>query len=219
MRLVHIQEGWRKEEVVSTLALKLGWDKTEEQDFLDAHIALGKKTSEGFYFPKSYLIQKDASPEEVSKIMIDTFDTKTTTIKRGKTSQILNEDTALIVASIIQREAGGKYDMRLISGIIWNRIFKGMKLQIDATLQYAKGDESLWWPQVNPKDKTIVSPYNTYTNKALPPTAIANPGLSALEAAYNPQKTNCLFYLHDKNRKIHCSETYAEHLQNIDTYY
>jgi len=218
VRMIYIQEGWRKEQVAESVGNKLGWDDEEKAEFLNAHIALGKETSEGFYFPQNYMIMKDAEPEEVSKLMISTYDKKTSQIKKGKTSQILNEDTALIVASIIQREAGGKSDMRLISGIIWNRIFAGMKLQMDATLQYAKGDEDLWWPQVKSEDKFIISPYNTYKNKSLPPTAIANPGLAALEAAYNPQKTTCMFYLHDKKRRIHCAKTYEEHKKNIEKY-
>ena len=110
--------------------------------------------------------------------------------------------------------------MKLISGIIWNRIFSGMKLQMDATLQYAKGtEEDGWWGTVKPEDKKIVSSYNTYLHAGLPPSAIANPGLAALDAAYNPQKTTCIFYLHDKNGTIHCATTYAQHLKNIDRYY
>jgi uncharacterized YceG family protein len=130
-----------------------------------------------------------------------------------------NENTALKIASIIQREAAGKEDMRLISGIIWNRIFSGMKLQIDATLQYAKGsEEDGWWKQVASEDKKIESLYNTYRYKGLPPGAIANPGPDAIKAAFYPQKTDCLFYLHDKNRKIHCTKTYEEHKKNIEIY-
>jgi UPF0755 protein len=110
--------------------------------------------------------------------------------------------------------------MKLISGIIWNRIFKGMKLQMDATLQYAKGNEEEgWWKEVNPEDKKIDSSYNTYLHVGLPPAPIANPGIAAIDAAYNPEKTECLFYLHDKKGKIHCSRTYEEHKKNIAIYY
>ena len=124
------------------------------------------------------------------------------------------------IASLIQREAAGKEDMALISGIIWNRIWSGMKLQIDATLQYAKGsEEEGWWQLVYPEDKKIKSEYNTYLNKGLPPSAIANPGRDAIYAAYHPKKTECLFYLHDKKRKIHCSKTYEEHKELIKKYY
>jgi len=110
--------------------------------------------------------------------------------------------------------------MKLISGIIWNRIFSGMKLQMDATLQYAKGNKKDgWWRKVTSRDKRIKSSYNTYLYKGLPPGAIANPGLSAINAAFNPQKTNCIFYLHDRNRRIHCTRTYKEHKRNIKKYY
>lgn len=147
-------------------------------------------------------------------------ESKTRTIKdpvNGK-SEVINLDTAIRIASIIQREAAGAHDMNLISGIIWNRIFKGMSLDLDATLQYAKGSEKNWWPQVTGKDKYIESPYNTYQNKGLPPGAISNPSIDAINAAYNPKKTDCLFYLHDNNRKIHCSKTYEEHKKNVDRY-
>jgi UPF0755 protein len=158
-------------------------------------------------------------PETVSKIMFNAFDREVGKIKKPKTTKVVSEETALKIASIIQREAGGKSDMRLISGIVWNRIFAGMKLQIDATLQYAKGTEDAWWPQVKSEDKYIESPYNTYKYASLPPAPIANPGIAAIEAAYNPQKTSCMYYLHDKKGKIHCAVTYKEHLKNIDRYY
>ncbi len=94
-----------------------------------------------------------------------------------------------------------------------------MKLQIDATLQYAKGsEEDGWWGKVNSVDRKIDSSYNTYLHEGLPPGAIANPGLAAIAAAYNPAKTSCLFYLHDKNRQIHCARTYEEHKKNIEIY-
>ncbi|KKQ87995.1 MAG: Aminodeoxychorismate lyase [Parcubacteria group bacterium GW2011_GWF2_38_8] len=216
--IVQVWEGLRKEEVAEIMAIKLGWDNTEKYNFINAHLALGNANLEGRYFPKTYLIDKNESPEEVSAIMFSEFSKQTEKIKKPK--EIINENTAIKIASIIQREAGGKSDMRLISGIIWNRIFGGMKLQIDATLQYAKGSkEEGWWQKIDPEDKKIDSSYNTYLYDGLPPGAIANPGLDAISAAYNPQKTDCLFYLHDKNRKIHCAKTYEEHKKNIEKYY
>ncbi len=219
VRVVQIQEGLRKEEVANVVAEKLGWNDVEKNDFLNAHIALGKTNLEGYYFPKSYLIDKNSSPVDVTQIMVTEFNKETKNIKKPKTTKIINQDTAVKVASIIQREAAGKGDMKLISGIIWNRIFKGMKLQMDATIQYVKGSQTNWWPQLTPDDMSIKSPYNTYLHADLPPTPISNPGLAAIEASYNPQTTNCLFYLHDRNGVIHCSVTYAQHLKNISKYY
>jgi UPF0755 protein len=71
---------------------------------------------------------------------------------------------------------------------------------------------------VNSEDKAIDSDYNTYMYKGLPPGPIANPGLEAIKAAYNPAETKCMFYIHDKKRRIHCAETYEEHKKNIERY-
>lgn len=223
VRIVKVQEGLRKEEIAEIMANKLDWSEKEKNDFVNIHLALKSTNLEGRYFPKTYLIDKDEDPSQVTATMFEEFSKQTdkiTKFKSDKSKQIMNEDTAIKIASIIQREAGGKKDMKLISGIIWNRIFSGMKLQIDATLQYAKGsEEDGWWEQVTSEDKKINSSYNTYLHEGLPPGAIANPGLDAMEAAYNPAKTDCLFYLHDKNRQIHCTKTYEEHKKNIEKYY
>ncbi|MFA6353404.1 MAG: endolytic transglycosylase MltG [Candidatus Paceibacterota bacterium] len=220
VRIIRIQEGLRKEEVAEVMANKLGWDENAKNNFINAHLALNTTNQEGHYFPETYLINKDEGPSAVSAIMFNEFSKKTEKIKQPKSKQIINPETALKIASIIQRESDGKTDMKLISGIIWNRIWSGMKLQIDATVQYAKGnEEDGWWKEVNKGDTKIKSPYNTYLYPGLPPGAIANPGLAAIEAAYNPQKTDCMFYLHDKRGKIHCAKTYEEHKKNIETYY
>ncbi|MCC7160501.1 endolytic transglycosylase MltG [Candidatus Nomurabacteria bacterium] len=213
VRIVRIQEGLRKEEVAEVVGDKLDWSEKEKEDFINS------ANIEGHFFPKTYLIYKDADPSTVRTTMLDEFGVQISKVKKPKSKQIISEDTALKIASIIQREAAGKSDMNLISGIIWNRIFKGMKLQVDATLQYAKGsEEDGWWGEVTPVDKKINSSYNTYLHEGLPPSAIANPGIDAINAAYNPQKTKCMFYLHDKKRRIHCAVTYEEHKKNIETY-
>ncbi|HEY4509308.1 MAG TPA: endolytic transglycosylase MltG [Candidatus Paceibacterota bacterium] len=220
VRIVRIPEGLRKEQIAYIMATKLDWNEGQKDDFVNIHLALNTTNLEGRYFPKTYMIDKDENPSGVSASMFHEFATQTGKIKKPKATKVINDETVLKVASIIQREAGGKSDMKLISGIIWNRIFSGMKLQMDATLQYAKGsEEDGWWRAVTPADKKIDSTYNTYLHAGLPPSAISNPGLAAIEAAYNPQKTSCLFYLHDKKGNIHCSVTYSQHKANIKKYY
>lgn len=220
IRIVRVSEGLRKEEIALVVGKKLGWDETQESQFVDAHLALNDTNLEGHYFPKTYFIQKDEEPSDVTNTMLNQFSKEVSTVKKPKSKTIVNEDTALKIASIIQREAGGKDDMKLISGIIWNRLFNGMRLQMDATLQYAKGSEiDGWWEEVSPADKKINSSYNTYLHAGLPPSPISNPGLPAIEAAYNPVKTSCLYYMHDKKGIIHCSATYEGHKKNIDKYY
>ncbi len=221
VRIVRVPEGLRKEQIAEVVGKTLNWDEKEKDVFLNTHLALGGTvSSEGYYFPRTYLIHKDESPEDVGVTMFEEFSKQIGKVKKTKSKQVISEDTIVKIASIIQRESNGKDDMKLISGIIWNRIFSGMKLQMDATLQYAKGnEEDGWWDKVVPADKNIQSAYNTYLHSGFPPTAIANPGLAAIEAAYNPQKTECIFYLHDRNRQIHCSKTYEEHKKNIELYY
>lgn len=220
VKIVRVPEGLRKEEIAEIMATKLNWSEDDKEEFINAHLALNTENLEGKYFPQTYLLKKDADPLAVTRSMIQEFKKEAGTIKQPKNTQIINQETALTIASIIQREAAGKKDMRLISGIIWNRLFSGMKLQMDATLQYAKGtEEDGWWDTVTSHDKNIDSPYNTYKNKGLPPSPISNPGLAAIEAAYDPQKTSCLYYLHDKKGIIHCAKTYEEHKKNIEKYY
>ena len=223
MRYVKIDPGMRMEEIADKLAKILSWTEKNKQEFLDSAPMDDNGPLEGFFMPGSYWINVNATGKEVANQMLEEFNKQVGDKILGdplakKGTQKINLETAVRIASIIQKEAAGPNDMRLISGVIWNRLFKGMNLGMDATLQYAKGDEDNWWPSVLSQDKRIDSPYNTYTNIGLPPTAISNTSIDAIKAAYNPQKTDCMYYLHDNNRNIHCSKTYSQHKNNIQTY-
>lgn len=224
VKYVNINPGMRKEEIADILAKKLKWSIDDEIKFLESknELALADINSgEGFYFPAGYSFSTGTTPVEAATTIITKFNGEVTNRFASSTADtVISLETALKIASIIERESNGKRDMRLISGIIWNRIFSGMSLDIDATLQYAKGTEKIgWWPRVVPDDKYIDSPYNTYQNKGLPPSPISSPSIASIQAALNPKKTECLFYLHDKRRNIHCSVTYKEHVANINRYY
>jgi UPF0755 protein len=97
-----------------------------------------------------------------------------------------------------------------------------MKLDIDATVQYAVGydkAESRWWKQdLTYDDLEIDSPYNTYTNPGLPPSAICNPGLASLIAAANPADSDYIYYISDKEGNNHYARSLAEHNRNIARY-
>ena len=217
---LRIAQGMRKEEIAGILGNKLSWDKNEKEKFLATERPEKSISGEGYFYPGTYLFKKRSDAELAGKLMTNRFKQEVLSRYASSTRKVINIDTALKIASILEREAGGKYDMRIISGIIWNRIFKDMPLDMDSTLQYAKGNEKIgWWPKVESKDKFIESPYNTYANEGLPPTAISNPSLAAIEAALNPKKTNCLFFLHDKQGGFHCTRTYKEHVKNIDRFY
>ena len=177
-------------------------------------------TNEGYLFPDTYLIPKDANVSFVISLMRNTFDQKYKTIAISKTS--LSQDEIVTIASLIEREARHDEDRPLVSSVIQNRLEIGMKLDIDATLQYALGyqkNENRWWKKsLTNADKTIDSPYNTYANPGLPPAPISNPGLAALRAAINPDKTDYLYYFTDKNGINRYAETFEEHNANIRRY-
>lgn len=217
VKYVSIQEGMRKEQIAAVLTDTLRWGDKDVADFM-GYDEYRTTKFEGRYYPNIYLVPRGITGLEMKKVMNQRFQKKTSDIEASIATSTLNMDRVLTIASIIQREAAGKNDMNLISGVIWNRLWKGMSLQMDATLQYVKGNEDNgWWPRVVPADKKLESPYNTYLNEGLPPSPIANPGLAAIEAALNPQKTSCLYYFH-KDRVIYCSQTYAEHKRKIDLY-
>jgi len=217
IKYVNIQEGMRKEQIAVVLTKTLKWDEQDVIDFMGYDEYRATKF-EGRYFPNVYLVPRDMTGIDMKRVMNQRFLKKTSEIEAKISTTTLNMDRILTIASIIQREAAGKNDMNLISGVIWNRLWRDMPLQMDATLQYVKGsEENGWWPKVVPADKKLDSPYNTYQNDGLPPSPIANPGLAAIEAALNPQKTDCLYYFH-KDRVIYCSTNYADHKTKIDKY-
>ncbi len=222
LKYVVINPGMRMEEVSNKVSKSIGWTEEEKREFINSAPQDDNGPMEGFFMPGAYWLHIDASGKDVADQMLNEFNSKVgekiLSDLRNKNSEKINLETAVRIASIIQREAAGPNDMRLISGVIWNRLFKGMTLGMDATLQYAKGNDDNWWPRVLSSDKKIESPYNTYSNMGLPPTAISNVSIDALKAAYNPQKTDCMYYLHDSKRRIHCSKTYTQHKNNIQTY-
>ena len=118
----------------------------------------------------------------------------------------INEVVTL--ASIIQGEAARKSEMNMIASVYHNRLNKGMLLQADPTIQYIiPGENRRLWN----KDLKIKSSYNTYLNKGLPPGPISNPGLSALIAAINPEKSEYLYFVSDAEGGHIFSKTVREH--------
>jgi len=218
MKWVVIPEGLRKEQIAEILASELTWNEQQKDDWLTKYTALNYDYVEGVYFPDTYLIPIGESGSGTASRFIDRFNEKFAPYYDKFTQANIKWDTALKIASLVQREAGSKEDMPLIAGIIWNRLLQGMKLDIDATLQYITGQPGNWWGTVKPEYKQIDSKYNTYLYKGLPPHPICNPGLDAIEAVLNPTKTDCFYYLHDGNKEIYCAKTYEEHLKNIEKY-
>src|SRR3989338_1220597 len=221
-RFVNITPGMRKEQVASAFAKALAWNTKQKKEFLTASPYASLPLLEGSFSPGIYMVTNNTAPLVAQALVNERFSQDILSRYGTTTAQIVPLHQALTIASLIEREAGGSYDMRFISGIIWNRLFINMNLQIDATLQYAKANRvetASWWPKVVPADRFRASPYNTYLHPGLPPTPIANPSVASILAALNPKNTSCLFYFHDSAGGFHCSDTYTEHVALLKKYY
>ncbi|MDO8469889.1 MAG: endolytic transglycosylase MltG [bacterium] len=219
MRWVVIPEGLRKEEIAEILATTLEWSAATKRYWISTDTAPSADYAEGVYFPDTYLIALTEPPTDVANRLRRRFEEQFAPLAAEARTQNVRWPTLLKVASIVQREAASHDDMPLIAGILWNRLLVGMRLQVDATVQYARGNVGNgWWAPLAPGDRDIDSPYNTYRYAGLPPRPIANSGIAAIRAVLYPATTRCLFYLHDANREIHCAVTFEEHKQNIEQY-
>jgi UPF0755 protein len=216
---VTIQEGWRKEEIAESMT-RQGFEYFDEAEFLEL-----AKNREGELFPDTYLIPKQITALSFYNLLTNTFDRKVSPIIDEELENIKNKDRSLndvlIMASLVEREGKGYENLRLVAGILWNRIDIEMALQVDATLQYSKGFNQIqntWWAEPRAIDKEQKSLYNTYLNPGLPPGPISNPGLDAIRATLNPTPSDFLYYIHDSTGKGHYATTYDGHLSNINKY-
>jgi len=183
----------------------------------DGTVINGSENSlNGFLFPDTYIFEKKTPPETVIKVMTDNFKKhwlNEYTKQAKKLGMTVNEVVTL--ASIIEREGNNESDFKLISSVFHNRLSKNIKLESCATVQYILSERK---PVLSIKDTKIVSPYNTYQNEGLPPTAIASPGLLAIEAALYPDESDYLFFFTDKNGTTHFTHTINEHNKLINQY-
>lgn len=222
-RIIIILPGERKEQIAHNLGQILGWDASERTQFITELTTRVPAFPEGTFFPGRYVVPADASPLYMANLVHDRFTRAVLERYPSELETVLPLIETLTLASLLERESYHFSEMRVIAGVIWNRLFQEKRLQIDATLQYAKADAGLspdtWWPVPRPDDKFIDSPYNTYQHHGLPPSPIANPGVASILAALNPTPTTCLFYFHDRNGGFHCSDTYEQHVQGLRVHY
>ncbi|MEY3784027.1 MAG: hypothetical protein RLZZ230_349 [Candidatus Parcubacteria bacterium] len=170
---------------------------------------------EGKMFPETYFIPPSYTAEELQSLMLETFESNTARLQPTIEAQSLTLEEVIILASIIEREAGDLESKKMVSGILQNRIAIDMALQTDASMEYVL-DKPL--NELTPEDLKTDSPYNTYLNKGLPPTPIGNPGLDAITAVLEPTPSEYFYYITGNDGEFHYSKTYAEHLRNIQKY-
>jgi len=217
---VILQEGLRKDEIaeiIDTEFKKSGGNVFSKEDFLSltsdpvfiSTLGInieGLSDLEGFLFPDKYLLPLDSSSEDVIKILVDNYITKT-----GNT--LTYEQVKM--ASLIEREANDAQDSPVISDILWRRYDEGWFLNVDATLLYYYQD---WKKSITFNETQFDQPYNTYTRLGFPPTPICNPGMISINATLNPTPNTYYYYLHDDTGVAHYATTLDEQSINQAKY-
>lgn len=163
---------------------------------------------EGFLYPDTYTFGKNVTADEVIQKMLKNFDKKLTADMKAKAQQSnLNLYEIITLASIVEREVAKPEDRRLVASVFLNRLQIGMALESCATIQYITGESK---KQFTYAETRVVSPYNTYINRGLPPGPIGNPSIDSIRAVIEPQESNYLYFL-SANGVTYFSKTFEEH--------
>ncbi|MBC8142021.1 MAG: endolytic transglycosylase MltG [Armatimonadetes bacterium] len=216
---VTFPEGFRLTQIAKRLAKNGLCDETKflelvttRGDTLKADFPLPKKL-EGYLFPDTYRFPLGDTETQIAQRMLDNFDRVFAEPNKGEIARSGRSLSDIVtVAAMVEREARVQPDRPTIAGVIYNRLQRGMRLQIDATVQYALPEHKA---RLLFKDLETDSPYNTYKNVGLPMGAICCPGKPSLDAALRPGAHPFLFYVARQDGSHVFGKTFAEHTRNI----
>jgi UPF0755 protein len=223
--MVTVPEGYTLDQIVTRLADPDHGVKRYTKERLEAALTSGQirsayqpdgvTTLEGLLYPSTYRIEEKQDEAATVREMVGQMDEVARGLGYDRSQQLvgLSPYQTMIVASLVEREARVPGDRAKIARVIYNRLAKGMRLEVDATVLYALGTHK---QVVLNKDLEVDSPYNTYRRTGLPPTPIAAPGRASLEAALHPADGPWLFYVVTGKDGTHSfATTFAEHQANI----
>ena len=220
-----IPEGYNINQIADRLAAKTFIDRNRFMD-LAAHgkfnydfllgLPEGPNRLEGYLFPDTYKISQGTTEEDIINMMLARFNQEITPqFKSQAAKQGLTVTQAVILASIIEREAKQDDERPKVAAVFLNRLHKGWKLESCATIQYILGKPKA---RLFEKDLHLKSPYNTYIHTGLPLGPIASPGKPSLLAAVNPANVDYMFFVVFEDGKHIFSRTLKEHANNKTAY-
>jgi UPF0755 protein len=196
---ITIPEGLRVSQIVAQLGAHSGIPLSDYQAALKQPGALGLPSYaggkvEGYLFPATYEVQPNQTATDVLKGMVDRFNQEAVgdNLTQQAATVKLSPGKVMVVASLIQAEGGSTTYYKQIARVIYNRLSKGMKLQLDSTVMYGLNTYGII---ASNQQLQSTSPYNTYKYQGLPPGPIDNPGKAAIEAALNPGTGNDLYFV------------------------
>jgi len=221
MTRVTVPEGYTLSQIAA-LVQELGVARSE--DFLAsarsrqllAELGIPGTSAEGYHFPDTYFFSSDYPAEGVVRAMAGAFFKRLASIPESASLSPDELRERVIVASIVEREYKDAEEAPLMASVFYNRLKIGMALQSCATVVYVLTErQGKPHPDVIlDRDLKIADPYNTYAQRGLPPGPISNPGFTALEAAFRPERTSYLYFrLTDGDSgRHHFSATLEEHI-------
>lgn len=175
---------------------------------------------EGYLYPETYYVPEEFTAEQLIELQTKTYEDNVAPLRNQIASSTLTEYEVVTLASVIEREANSDESMKMVAGILLNRLEIGMALQADATIEYVLENplNELKPGELAENLRELDSPYNSYLNTGLPPTPIGNPGIMAIKAVLEPTPSDYLFYITDNEGEFHYAETLSEHNANVANY-
>ncbi len=230
---VTVPEGYTAKQIGDLLQEK---QLANSQAFVDLAINRGYEFShysfvhghnlEGYLFPDTYLIARDTDAAGIVRAMLDTFQKKVISECGPEVEQVIQRrfglgresfseglSKVLVLASLVEREAKVPSDRPLIAAVLWNRLDRNMRLEVDATVSYRPGESKENKSRVLYSDLEVDSPYNTYKHEGLPPAPICNPGLASIKAVLAPAQVGYLYYVARPDGSHAFSTTFQEHIK------
>ncbi|MEL3944427.1 MULTISPECIES: endolytic transglycosylase MltG [Streptomyces] len=213
-----IPEGWRSVQVYEAVDKALDVPAgTTKQAVSKTDLKLPGDAGgnpEGYLFPATYPLSSQSTPASVLSYMVNTANKKFSGghVTAGADRNAVNVYQTVTIASMVEAEADNPADMGKVARVIYNRLDRGMPLQMDSTINYALNRSTL---RTTSRDTKIGSPYNTYARMGLPPTPIANPGEAAMRAATSPTQGDWLYFVTVKPGDTRFTANYEEQQRNV----
>ena len=186
-----------------------------DREFMERHGVTGAASMEGYLYPDTYLLTRDArGAEKIIGLMIGRFDKVWAEIT-AKLVEKPDREKTVILASMVEKETATAAERPLIAGVFHNRLRLGMRLQSDPTVIYGLVNHS---GALTHNDLLTPTPYNTYTVAGLPAGPICSPGKDALMAVLAPAATKDLYFVSKNDGTHHFSATLTEHNSAVQKY-
>jgi UPF0755 protein len=221
---VTVPEGLRLTDTLKTLATRSGIPLKEFQAAVKKPTGLGlpdfaNGRPEGFLFPATYDVTPGTTAEDLLQQMVGSFTSMADDVDLANRAHVvhLTPDEVIVMASLIEDEGGRQEDFPKVARVLFNRLHKGMRLELDSTVTYGLGIHRL---TTTPAERAKDTPYNTYLHAGLPIGPISSPGRAAVEAVLAPASGNWLFFVtvNPETKETKFASTFEEHQKNVQEF-